>query len=230
VRGLSLGVDYWNIQQHNVIDSLPWENALLYYDKYGDRFIRGPVDPAYPNLPGPIIGYDARLMNLGSTRTSGIDVSFAWNAPTQEWGTVRVTLQGTYVLQWEKQLDTVNFVSLLGTDAFGDVIPRWRSQLTLNWNYGPWGTTVAQAYTAGYTEPLPEVSGGTRKVEPFAPWDIQGTYTGFVGWQLVAGIRNLFNKDPPVSNQRDFFQVGYNPQVANPLGRVYYLRVTYSWK
>ena len=26
-----------------------------------------------------------------------------------------------------------------------------------------------------------------------------------------------------------FFQAGYNPQIANPLGRLFYLRATYSW-
>jgi iron complex outermembrane receptor protein len=230
VRGLSLGVDYWNITLDNVIGFLSWQNALLFYDKYGYRFIRGPVDPATPSLPGPIVGFDDRLMNLGSTKTSGIDVSFAWNAPRQDWGTVRVALQGTYVLNWESQLDTVNYVSQLGTDAYGSAIPRWRSQFTLNWNYGPWGATLTQTYTAGYTDASPDPTGEARKVGAYAPWDVQGTYTGFKGWQLAAGIRNVFNADPPVSNQRGSFQVGYDPQVANPLGRLFYFRVTYAWK
>jgi len=229
LRGLSLGVDYWNIRQDNVIGTLWWDNALAYYERYGYRFIRGPVDPATPDLPGPIIGYDARLMNLGSTRTSGIDVSFAWNAPRMDWGTARVTAQGTYVLQWETQLDTVTYVSLLGTDVFGNAIPRWRSQLMLNWNYGAWGATLAQTYTSGYTDESPDPAGASRKVEAFAPWDLQASYGGFAGWQLAAGVRNLFNADPPVSNQGSSFQIGYDPQVASALGRVYYLRATYSW-
>ena len=109
------------------------------------------------------------------------------------------------------------------------MIPRWRSQLTLNWNNGPWGATLAQTYTAGFTDFAPLPSGEPHKVGAFAPWDVQGTYSGFRGWQLVAGIRNLFDSDPPVSNTPFFFQSGYNPQIASPLGRLFYLRATYSW-
>ena len=72
--------------------------------------------------------------------------------------------------------------------------------------------------------------GEPHKVGAFAPWDLQGTYSGFRGLQLVAGIRNLFDSDPPVSNQPFFFQSGYNPQIASPLGRLFYLRATYSWR
>jgi iron complex outermembrane receptor protein len=132
-------------------------------------------------------------------------------------------------MQWDTQFDGVVFVSQVGTDAYGPAIPRWRSQLTLNWNNGPWGATLAQTYTAGYTDFAPGPSGEPHEVGAFAPWDLQGTYSGFRGWKLVAGIRNLFDSDPPVSNQPFFFQSGYNPQIASPLGRLFYLRATYSW-
>ena len=229
-RGLTLGIDYWNIEQKNIISALGPQNAVLHYDKFDSRFIRGPVDPNYPNLPGPIIGFDNRLLNLGTTQTSGIDVSLAWTAPRVDWGLVSVALQATYVMQWDTQFDGVVFVSQVGTDAYGPVIPRWRSQLTLNWNNGPWGATLAQTYTAGYTDFAPGPSGEPHEVGAFAPWDLQGTYSGFSGWQFVAGIRNLFDSDPPASNQPFFFQSGYNPQIASPLGRLFYLRATYSWR
>ena len=229
VRGLLLGIDYWNIEQKDVISALGWQNAVLYYDKYGSRFTRGPVDPNYPNLPGPIIGFDNRLLNLGTTQTSGIDVSLAWTAPRLAWGVISVALQGTYVMQWDTQFDGVVYVSQLGTDAYGRAIPRWRSQFTLNWNNGPWGATLAETYTAGYTDFAPGPSGEPHQVGAFAPWDLQGSYSGFRGWQLVAGIRNLFNSDPPISNQRSFFQTGYDPLGTSPLGRLFYLRATYSW-
>lgn len=227
--GLSLGIDYWQIEQNDVIGNIGPPLGLTYYGTYGWRAIRGPVDPLYPNLPGPLIGFDDTLMNLGTTRTSGIDVSFAWTAPPMERGTVRVSLQGTYVLKWETQLEGATEISALGTDALLSAIPRWRSQFTLNWNSGPWGATLAQTYTSGYSDFRPDLSGQPRDVSAFAPWDVQGSYSGFRGWQLVGGIRNLFDRDPPVSNQTLSFQIGYNPLLANPLGRLFYLRATYAW-
>ena len=156
ITGLSFGMDYWKIEQENVIGNLTWRNALLNYDQYAGRFVRGPVDPAYPNLPGPIIGFDDTLMNVGTTKTSGIDVTFNWTAPRMDWGLVSIALQCTYVLQWEAQVGGAAYVSQLGTDAYGRAIPRWRSQFTLNWNLGPWGATLAQTYTAGYSDQSPD--------------------------------------------------------------------------
>lgn len=60
------------------------------------------------------------------------------------------------------------------------------------------------------------MSGEPRHVSAFAPWDLQGTYGGWRGWQFAAGVRNLFDAAPPVSDQRDWFQIGSDPQVASP--------------
>ncbi|MGH6622735.1 MAG: TonB-dependent receptor domain-containing protein, partial [Burkholderiaceae bacterium] len=123
-----------------------------------------------------------------------------------------------------------SYVSRLGDATYGDAVPRWRSTLTLDWNRGPWGATLAQVYSAGYIEPVQEPATGTRQVGAAASWDLQGRYTGFKGWQLAAGVRNLFDEEPPFRVQGDTFQIGYNPQVANPLLRLFYLSATYTWK
>jgi iron complex outermembrane receptor protein len=230
VRGLSLGVDYWSIEQTGVIAPLDIDNMFRYYDKFGYRVIRGPVDPATPNLPGPIVGIDTSLINLGTTQTSGIDASFSWNLPRSEYGNFRIGLQGTYVLKWETQIDGVNYVSMLGDATHGAPIPRWRSTLSLDWNLGPWGTTLAQVYSSGYTDQYPGINQGPRNVGASSTWDLQGRYSGFSSWQLAAGVQNLFDEEPPFSNQGNTFQVGYNPQVSSPLGRVFYVRVGYSYK
>jgi iron complex outermembrane receptor protein len=229
VSGVSFGVDYWNIEQTGVIEPLFIENVLRYYDRFSFRVIRGPVDPATPNLPGPIVAVDSSLINLGTTQTSGIDVSFNWKLPPSEHGTFGIGLFGTYVRQWDTQIDGVTYVSLLGDATYGAPVPRWRSTVTFDWTLGPWGATLAQIYTSGYVEQLSEPAVGTREVDSSSSWDLQGRYAGFRGWQLAAGIRNLFDEEPPFS-QTSNFQFGFNPQAASPLGRQFYLRATYAWK
>ena len=230
VRGLSIGIDYWNIVQDGIIAPLTTDNALRYPDRFADRIIRGPVDPAHPDLPGPIVAIDGSPINLGTTRTSGIDVFLDWAAPAQDWGQLRVGLQGTYVRQWETQIDGVSYVSNLGSAVYGSPVPRWRSTLTFDWTRGPWGVNLAQVYSGGYIDKFPGPGDTLRQVGATTSWDLQARYAGFDGWQLAAGIRNLFDAEPPASNQGDSFQVGYNPQAASPLGRVFYLRATYSFK
>jgi iron complex outermembrane receptor protein len=228
--GLSIGIDYWNIDLDDRITGLSPTVALQYYDTYSDRFIRGPVDPATPDLPGPLIGVQTSEVNLGRTKTSGIDVNLDWTSPAADWGTVQVALQGTYVTNWETTLNGVTMVSMLGTDAFVAVVPRWRSLFTLGWNRGAWGATLAQNYTHGYTDFRPGLDGQPRRVGAYALWDLQGTYAASVNWRFAAGVKNLLDAEPPATNKPAGFFPGYNPLLTNPLGRLFYLRATVSWR
>jgi iron complex outermembrane recepter protein len=230
LRELSLGLDYWNIEQRGVISPLEPDNILRFPERFGSRLIRGPVDPATPNLPGPIVAIDTSLINLGTTKTSGVDVSLAWTLPFAVYGNFRLGLQGTYVREWKAQIDGVTYVSLLGNALYGPPVPRWRSALTVDWTCASWGATLAHLYIDGYVDQNPGVDRQLRDVGAFATWDLQGRYSGFTGWLLAAGIRNLFDREPPFSNQGDTFQVGFNPQAANPLGRVFYLRARYAFR
>lgn len=231
ISGLSLGIDYWNIHQKQRIDIFFWEFVIQSLDTIGSgRVIRGPVDPNFPTLPGPIVAIDTTLANIAAVETSGIDVSLRYAGPKTDIGVFGATLQGTYVRQWDAQYGDFGSTSFLGTNANGLAIPRWRSYLSLNWTYGVWGATLAQTYTGGYTDEFPDASGNMRKVSAFSVWDLQGTYTGIGGLQLALGVRNLFDTDPPFSNQRGSFQIGYDPQLANPLGRQFYLRATYAFR
>ena len=66
-------------------------------------------------------------------------------------------------------------------------------------------------------------------VDSWGTWDLYARWTGVKNLALVAGITNLFNNTPPTTNQQDYFQVGYDPSVVNPLGRVYYLTAQYKF-
>jgi iron complex outermembrane receptor protein len=229
VRGLSFGLDYWHIEQDGIIVPLEVDNALRYPDRFADRVIRGPVDPAYPELPGPIVAIDGSPINLGTTKTAGVDVFLAWAPPPQDWGQLRIGAQGTYVRQFDTQVDGVTYVSRLGSAVYGLPVPRWRSTVTFDWTLGPWGTTLANVYSSGYLESIP-FNEAMRNVGAASSWDLQARYTGFDGWQLAGGIRNLLDAEPSASAQINTFQSGYNPQVASPLGRTFYLRATYTFK
>ena len=43
---------------------------------------------------------------------------------------------------------------------------------------------------------------------------------------FTVGINNLFDRDPPYSNQGEVFQANYDPRFADPTGRKYYARAT----
>ena len=56
------------------------------------------------------------------------------------------------------------------------------------------------------------------------------TYTGFKGLTLRGGLINMFDQDPPYSNQSGRFQArSYDDRFWSPLGRVYTLAASYQF-
>jgi iron complex outermembrane receptor protein len=229
-RGVSVGVDHWRIRHDGIIAPLDPVDALTYQARFNDRIIRGPVDPAFPALPGPIVGLNLSPINLGTTNAAGFDVTLSAAVPPNEWGVLRAGVQGSYVTRYETQINGVQFVSMLGSAVNGAPIPRWRSTLTLDWSRGPWGATLAQVYSRGYTDQQPGPDGAPRRVSAMSTWDLQLRTTAIAGWRWALGVQNLFDSDPPASNQIRTIQAAYDPKIASPLGRTFYLRGTRDFK
>ena len=52
----------------------------------------------------------------------------------------------------------------------------------------------------------------------------------FKNASIVLGIKNLFDRAPPFSNQTVFQQTGYNPQYGDPRGRMFYASLTFAFR
>ena len=68
-------------------------------------------------------------------------------------------------------------------------------------------------------------------VGSYQTFDLQAAYTGIRNLRLMAGVRNLLDKDPPYTNAggQVSFQAGYDPQYADPRGRYIYAGLRYSF-
>jgi iron complex outermembrane recepter protein len=231
LKYLSSGADYWKLHKSGNIGALTPETILGNYGAYGHYVTRGPVDPAYPNLPGPIISVDTRNQNLGGLNTAGIDVNLTLRSGLTVAGHFSLRLDGTYVTQWEEQLDGLHYVSGLGRNiepvAVG-AVPRWRHYLACDWDFRKWQLTLTQNYSAGYTDTNLTPANTERHVAAYGIWDLQATYVGFHGAKLSAGVNNLLDTEPSFSNQTRYSAVGYNPRYGDPLGRVFYASLSYD--
>ena len=176
-------------------------------------------------------------INGGSMLTSGIDIDLRYRSPVSDLGQFWFALTGTYVLEY-KVSEFEPVVSGPGTGDLG-AISRWRHYLTVDWKQGPWGATLAQTFQLGHTEPdlltceeLGNISTctGKRTVSSSSVWDLQGRYTGFPNLRLSLGVRNLFDKAPPLTVQTNTFQVGYDPTSGDPRGRMFYAALQYLFK
>lgn len=200
---------------------------------YGSLISRGPVDPAFPDLPGPIIQIDQTNINLGQTKVAGVDLDLKFVQPL---GGARLTasLIGTYFTKFEVQNPDGTFANGLDTTntATGGVVPCWKHYASIDVTTGPWGFTLGQSWQKGYNDIAATTPGvPSRRVGTYPLYDVQARYGGFRNLELRAGIRNLLDKDPPYSNAggQTAFQGGYDPTWADPRGRFYYAGLTYKF-
>ena len=243
--GLSLGLDYFDIlvkKLHGVWDSVTiFDQCLDGINGSTCRFIhRGPVDPNFPNLPGPIIGVDQIVSNLGRLKVTGIDFNAQYQFPNLAWAQFKLTFNGTYNIKYLQQQADGSYINFVNHEMAG-VIPYWRHYATLDWNYGPWQATLTQNYQMGtydqcpdphdQTCPRPNTGNKPRTVGDYSIFDLSGAYTGFKNVTVSAGIKNLMDRAPPSTNQTgSALPVPYDASYTDPHGRLYWAGIKYSYK
>lgn len=233
--GLSLGVDAFDIHlRKTIVAGVPVDNILGDIDRFGYLVTRGPVDPDFPNLPGPIVRIDQRQLNLGQTRIRGLDVDAKLRWPKLPIGDLALNLNGTYFQKYDVQAldgsfsDGIGDANSLASANAAGIIPRWKHYLALNWRLGDWAATLAQNFQTGHKD-VPgnrDPDERIRRVSDYTTYDLLATYRFSRQLDFGLGVKNLLDTDPPYTNNggRAFFQAGYDPTYVDPRGRFVYLR------
>ncbi len=233
-NAFSVSADYFKIRLNNgITNGIPVTTILGDLGTYGSLVTRGPVDPNFPNLPGPILHIEQGYINLGSTHIEGIDLETHYKWPQQSWGRVRFDMTGTYYTRYDLENLDGSFGGIVGS-AFGSivtgVIPRWKHYAVLSLDSGPWSVSLANNYQSSYTDWQTDLNGNLRTVGSMSLWDMQGSYSGFKHLTLTLGVKNLMDTNPPKSNQQNTFQAGYDPSYYDARARFVYGTVRYSFK
>ena len=232
VKDLSVGVDFWWIKLTDQIGSLSDVTIFSNTTKYAYLFKRAPngslsIDGS--QCPGAQCGYVLdTTMNLGGVHTNGADLSLAYRIRTASAGTFDIRYSGTYVAKYEYQNEpNGEWVQNVGVYSGAGPIFRLQHNVNLNWSKGDYSVGLTNHYKSDYID---ENAGGqTNTVKSYSTWDIDGSWNITKGLTLVLGVKNLFDTNPPFSNQGNTFQTGYDPRFTDPLGRAYYLRGTYRF-
>lgn len=182
----------------------------------------------------------AIVANVGSAKVSGVDLDMNFREALVG-GRVDLRLNGTYMIKYDqttpggtlsKKVGTVvdpNGDPVLDADT-GGVILRWRHLLSATYSSGPWSYTLAQNWRTGYEAGRRQIDGERHFVPSESLFDAQVAYTGVKNMKLSLGVKNLFDKDPPlytpVSNQ---FQAGYDVTQYDARARFIYGTVSYKF-
>ena len=239
INSFTFGMDYWNYKVDSSIGVTGEEVIFGDPAKYSALYIRcGQLSAAdQAKLIGTCTGNPNILayitntqLNLGTYKTSGLDFTSTWQSDATSFGKFNVGYRGTYVMQYEYQLEPGGpFNNNNGVYFNGGPVARYRHVLNFGWNYGPWSAVLVDRYTSKYEDQNTDVNDNVRNVAANDVWDISGTWSGVKGLSLTLGLTNMFNTKPPFSNQSDAFQVGYDWRYGNPIGRAVLGRVTYQF-
>jgi len=225
-----VSIDYWNIKMTNMLANLPEQVYFLDPVKYASYFVR--------NADRTINYIKNTTMNLGGQKAAGVDVSASYAFPHTSYGDFKVAIDGTYLTQFDNQLDNGSpYVSNIGqfglasngtTSSLPIITFRWKHTLKLNWAAGNWNTQLTQNYNSKYTDQNLVAQQYWRNINSYKVWNWTTTYNGFKNIQVTAGITNLFNVNPPVTNS-SLYSFGYLSSAASPIGRAYNVRATYTF-
>ena len=238
-RSLSVAVDYFNIKVTDII-ALPSAQEVVSGFRNGDSTFAGLVTltPGTNDIESII----QTLQNVGSAKVQGIDLEANFRENLGP-GRLDLNMSGTYMIKFDQTSpggvishkvarmvdDHGNPVLSTNTSVLDGVVLRWKHYLSGTYSMGPW------AFTLG-AELLQGLSGRQRPerqehhVPSQALYDTNVAYTGVKNLKLSLGVRNLFDKDPPIfiptSNQ---FQAGYDTSMYDPRGRFVYVTASYKF-
>lgn len=231
---VSGNLDWWSVERDGSIQSLGLTTLSNNYQLFPQNFIR--------DASNTLVAVDTRWVNTGETVTKGLEFGLkgAFVAGGARWN---AGIDVSYLLEKKSRLIASAAFGTSEVGRFtrsGDLGIRWKHTASITRTAGDWSATLAQVYRSGYADyVIPGIANGTVKpanwnpiVKPYEVFNLSVGYTGFKNMSIVAGMKNVFNEDPPFSVTYDTNTgagSSWEPRVADPRGRAYTLRVEYKF-
>ena len=237
---VSFSADYWAITKRDLISTIGDDVILSNLDKYEPLVHRYNEDEGldgcdYDPSDSAICFIELRKENRGRQKTAGIDLALDVKGLKTGIGQFGVRVAGTLALVSKKQTGYGDpYISNLGRFVTDGAVQRWRHRVTLDWSAGNWSAALSNSYLSSHVDQNNAIDTNTGsvvaagRVKAYSLWDLTGSWQPAKGWTLRGGVKNLFDKAPPFSNQAFFFISGYDPSYTDPRGRRYYVSVGYS--
>ncbi len=247
IENFTVAVDWYDIEIDNAVTTVGAQNIL------NSCYDADPSERALCNFitrtpAGNVSDLFNGNINAGNFSTSGADLAVGYNFDTDNMGAFAVTWDTSYVDTNGTTVEDDNgnsvFFNSVGVGFGGGLIPRWRSNVYVDWNYGDWGVSWSTRYIHSVTEScdlgsasvndslcnilndVADTSDNQQRLGGTTYHDLRVTYD-IADWdtQVAFGIRNVGNKQPPLSYAA--FANSFDPtQYDAPDSASYYLRLS----
>ncbi|WP_394129091.1 TonB-dependent receptor plug domain-containing protein [Shewanella maritima] len=213
---LSVGLDYWNYDQEDLITS----DTQYLVDTQGDNPDVVKREPSSGGVPGRIIEIYDQFGNLGSQKTDGVDFDIKYQLETDGMGDFGFTYNMTWVNTFDQIREDGTKRELAGEYQH----PEYRWTAGMNWGVSDWQASARVNYIGEYMDNIDAGADGT--IDAMLTVDANVTYIGLQQWSFTLGSNNMFNQEPSFS-AADF--MGYDQATHSAIGALWYVKANYRF-
>lgn len=245
VEGLTLSVDYWQIEVEDAIDRVDPEFTInqcaLGNDSLCSLIRRNPVNGnVWVGSSASAPRVQATRINIGKFDVAGFDINATYSTEIGNHG-LDFALRGTLIDTWEEEpIPGEGISDCKGTwgGVCGRPRPEWKHTFSTTWGTPVEGLDIVGSwrYVGEVSEyQAPGSTSGDRYTADGQNYlDLSASYFFELGGgeaQVTAGITNILDEDPPyagVFNTAPYSNANTIPGTWDSLGQYWFLGLTYS--
>ncbi|MCP3935103.1 MAG: TonB-dependent receptor [Actinomycetia bacterium] len=247
IPGLSLALDYYDIEVDDTIDALGFDDILQQCANTGDATLcglinRDSVGTLWLTTAGHI---ENTNQNIGLLHAEGIDMNLTHVLTLGEKGYMPIDFQGSYTLTdtFTNPLVSYDCVGYFGFQC-GQATPEWRHRMRATWeSRANFNVSLGWRYVGEVdvddASSNPDIGdpaameewriNGIDKISAQSWFDLAGSYAFKNGTQLTVGINNIFDKEPPLAPTFNDDNDINLYSVYDPLGRYAFASFEYRF-
>lgn len=231
--GLELGIDFYGFKYDNLIVK---ENPQTIVNQARADTLAGRTGTISQNaltrdITGSLVLIKTNFINASSVETDGMDVTARYSWDTRFGGfsaNAAWTRVNSYDIQFTPGAPTINGAGSVNFNNLGRSLPVDRVEAGLRWAQGPHQLVALAHYVSSYTNDRTGIT--DANIDSQTTYDLQYNVTidGLVGsapTKFSIGVINVADEAPPVAQ----LNLGFDPIVHDPRGRVFYLSVNQSF-
>lgn len=231
--GLTVTVDYYNIDVQNAIDNISPQTTLERCRTTGDADVCGLINR------GPVsgtlwIGQDniqAVDVNTGFIETEGVDFTIEYEFDIADMGSISIANIGNYVMKFDRQEfpgATTEACEGFWGGSCGAPTAEVKNNLNITW-HTPWDLSLTSKFR--HIGEIEAKSSSQADLGERTYWDLGAIWQVTEETTLRAGVSNVLDREPPFTNAGpSIFGNGNTfPGTYDALGRYIFLGASVSF-
>ena len=216
--GLRVSVDWTRLEKTDVITLFNVDQAAIIAEQYLPEVVtRAPAAPGDPFGVGPITELHAQYFNIARRDIESYDIALDYSWSTARWGAWSFATIASKLTKNESQIVTSS--PALDETGFRTGL-EWKGNAVLGWQLGPWSAAWTTRYYdsyklggADFVSPTWILNQGSSTVPSQTYHDLlvgyriddagsgRGISSLLSGLEVQLGVRNVFDKEPPLDLQ-----------------------------